>query len=359
MTLPERIQLFVQLGKILGKVSEKKYFPNDNIQNQHVKTLEEAVQNAVLYNGWFTEEFVRIAMHTWSIALNETNISLWISRYEIPDELSDKTVAVIMAGNIPLVGFHDLLCILIAGFKVRIKLSHTDEVLMKAVINVLMALKPALSDRILFTDNKLSNFDAVIATGSNNSTRYFDYYFSKYPNIIRGNRTSVAVLTGKESEQDMNGLAHDICMYFGLGCRNVTHVFIPEGYDPGNLLKINEKYADSLMLNKKYANNYLYNKAILHLNTEVHYDGDFMLLRETDQLHSAVSVLNYSFYKSIDDIKDIISLNSENIQAVVSISTQLLNAVAPGKAQFPELWEYADNVDTMKFLNLLKNNKEE
>lgn len=359
MTLPERIQLFVKLGEILGKVSDKKYFPGDNTHNQHVNTIEEAVQSAVVYNGWFTEEFVRIALHSWSIALTEANISQWVSKYEIPDKLSDKTVAVIMAGNIPLVGFHDLLCILMAGYKVRIKLSHTDEVLMKAVIKVLTALIPGLTERILFTDNKLSDFNAVIATGSNNSMRYFDYYFSKYPNIIRGNRTSVAVLTGKESEQEMNGLAHDICMYFGLGCRNVTHVFLPKGYDAGNLLKINEKYAEVLMNNKKYSNNYLYNKAIFHLNLDVHYDGGFMLLRETDQLHSAVAVLNYSFYNNPDELKSFIEMNRQNIQTVVSISDIYENAIQPGKAQFPELWDYADNVDTMKFLNSLRNNKEE
>lgn len=359
MTLQERIRLFVQLGEILRLVSRKKNLSDNQVINELVQLFEEAIAGSIDQNGWFTDEFVRTAMKSWADALTEDNLQQWLENYDISDVLSNKTVAVIMAGNIPMVGFHDLLCILLCGFRVKIKLSHSDELLMKAVVSILIRLNPDLQDRIIFSDNKLDNFDAVIATGSNNSVRYFDHYFAKYPNIIRGNRTSIAVLTGSETEEQLNGLSDDICLYFGLGCRNVTHVFLPEGYDPSHLLKINEKYAEKLMYCKKYANNYMYNKAILHLNLEVHYDGGFMLLRESEQLHSAVSVLHYSFYKNMDEMRSLMSMNRGEIQAVISISGELQKSVQPGNAQFPRLWDYADDVDTMHFLNSLNNNTNE
>lgn len=359
MTLQDRIGIFVQLGEILSLVSGKKYLSDNEGKNDLIQIFEEAATAAIDHNGWFTDEFVQIAMKSWADALTEENLQRWLEHYDISDSLSKKTVAVIMAGNIPMVGFHDLLCILLCGFRVKIKLSHSDEVLMKAVVNILIRLNPDLQDRIIFSDNKLNDFDAVIATGSNNSVRYFDHYFAKYPNIMRGNRTSIAVLTGNETEEQLIGLSDDTCLYFGLGCRNVTHVFLPEGYDPGNLLKINEKYAEKLMSCNKYANNYMYNKAILHLNREVHYDGGFMLLRESEQLHSAVSVLNYSFYKNMDEMRSVISMNSSEIQAVISISGELQKNIQPGNAQFPGLWDYADNVDTIHFLNSLNNSMNE
>lgn len=359
MTIQDRIQLFVHLGEILGLVSARKFDTEDQDKNDLAQILEEAIKNATDSNGWFTDEFVRIAMKSWADALTRENLQQWLDHYEISESLSQKTIAVIMAGNIPMVGFHDLLCILLSGFRLKIKLSHSDEVLMKAIVNVLVRINPDLSDRISLADNKLSAFNAVIATGSNNSVRYFDHYFAKYPNIIRGNRTSIAVLTGNETVEQLNGLADDICLYFGLGCRNVTHVFIPEGYDPGTLLKINEKYAEKLMSGKKYANNYMYNKAILHLNLEVHYDSGFMLLHESDQLFSTVSVLNYSFYKNVEEILSIIQMNSDQIQAVVSISDELQKNIQPGSAQFPRLWDYADDIDTMHFLNSLENSRNE
>jgi hypothetical protein len=249
-----------------------------------------------------------------------------------------------MAGNIPLVGFHDFLSVLISGNSIIAKTSSKDAELIIYLSEILCSINPGFRERIRFTDGLLTGFDAVIATGSDNSSRYFEYYFGKYPHIIRKNRNSIAVIDGTETDTELENLGIDIFSYFGLGCRNVSKAFLPEGYDFHTMIKNWDKFSDVINHNK-FANNYDYNMAIYLVNKEKFLDTGYLLLKESTELSSPVSVLYYEFYNSVQTVSARINYLREKIQCVTG-----KNHLAFGKAQFPKLWDYADNIDTLDFL---------
>ncbi|WP_443938427.1 acyl-CoA reductase [Pedobacter sp. MW01-1-1] len=332
LTQQSVIKAFKQLGKLLTN-------PTDILGN--------AIYSAESGNAWFTQENVKKSLNSFSEMLNEADIDLWFQNIRFNHE--PKKVGLILAGNIPMVGFHDVLCVLASGNIALIKLSSSDNRLIKAVLDELLAIEPGFQNHIKYVE-RLSNFDAVIATGSNNSSRYFDYYFSKVPNIIRKNRNSVAVLKGNETPEEIHNLGADIFDYFGLGCRNVSKIYFPEGYDIAHFYQGIESY-QPIINHFKYNNNYDYNKSIYLVNNAKHYDNGFLLLKEDESLTSPLAVLFYQEYKDLADVEQILENNAENIQCIVTSAPLKLNTFAFGQSQHPKLWDYADNVDTVAFLN--------
>lgn len=333
MTLKQRIDAFSVLG-------EKLRSPN------FINTA--SLERTEVLNPWFTPENVTLQIQQFGNLLKAENLSSWLANYSFED--SDKTVGLITAGNIPLVGLHDIICILLSGFKLQVKISSNDAGLTALVLNTLLEIQPAFKKKVDITE-QLRDFDLVIATGSNNSSRYFDYYFGKKPHIIRKNRNALAVLTGKESPSEIRELAKDIFTYFGLGCRSVSKLYIPQGYAIEQLLDHLEDYAH-LGDHYKYKNNYDYYKSIYLINGNKHYDNGFLLLKEDPSLASPLSVLHFSEYTDISALEDELRASSEHIQCVVS--GEPLNIPSPvvgfGKAQQPTLEDYADNVNTLDFL---------
>lgn len=301
-------------------------------------------------NNWFTPSSIELSLRGITRYLQKKELVDWVSKYPLQG-ISNKTVGVIMAGNIPLVGFHDFLCVLLSGHRLKLKLSSQDCFLFKQIIQILNDIQPQLTSRIEIAQ-MLKNVDAYIATGSDNSARYFEYYFSKFPNIIRKNRTSVAVLTGQESKDDLLNLGHDILDYFGLGCRNVSKIYVPENYDFYDFMKtIEEHFTPNA--HHKYRNNYDYNKSIYLVNREPHLDNEQILIREDSSLVSPIAVVYYEKYSSSRDILQKLSRDDSKIQCVVSNQGQYLRGVQFGQAQHPNLWNYADDIDTMAFLSNL------
>jgi hypothetical protein len=332
MNFEERVRAFVLLG-------------------QRITTIDSTTLNSIYdrvgnQNPWFTPANITTALTGVSKMLSESELRKWLSSYTFDDNRPSKTIGLVLAGNIPLVGFHDILTVLITGNIALIKLSSKDSVLTEFVLQQLTDIEPRFRDRISFTET-LKNFDAVIATGSDNTSRYFEYYFSKYPSIIRKNRTSCAILTGQESDQELDELAADIFTYFGLGCRNVSKLWVPENYDFPFLLDRWKKY-EEIIQHHKYANNYDYQKAIALVNRTPFLDNGIVLLMENEKVVSPISVLYYEYYRTEDDLKEKLSLVSDKIQCIVG---QTQPATVPfGQAQFPGPGDYADNVDTVKFL---------
>ena len=334
MILQERLKAFQTLGEQLRSLNESE--------------LDEWYFRATAHNNWFTRENVFHAVKAIGEMLQAEKLEQWVERYELASD-SSKKIAVIMAGNIPLVGFHDFLSVLISGHSVIAKLSSQDPYLLKEVVSLLLKIQPDFENRIELTQETISGFDAVIATGSNNSARYFEQYFGKYPNIIRKNRSSVAVLTGDESEEEIQALGKDIFQYYGLGCRNVSKLLVPEGFDFSPFIKALENF-NWVADHHKWVNNYDYNKSIYLVNDEPHLDSGFFLVKEDEALVSPISVLFYEFYKDEADLEAKLDQKEEQIQCVVKKGSDL----QPGQAQKPELWDYADGVDTLKFLSDLQ-----
>src|SRR5215217_2818077 len=275
------------------------------------KNLVLSAQNS---NAWFTANEVEKALRALHQMLNEEDLRIWFAT--INQAVSHKKVGLILAGNIPMVGFHDVLCVLATGNIALIKLSSSDDKLLPALLDRLVKIEPLLARHIVYTD-RLKDFDAIIATGSNNTSRYFEYYFGKVPNIIRKNRNSVAVLTGNERPEDIAELGHDLFDYFGLGCRNVSKLYIPEDYDIKHFFEPLEQFKD-IANHFKYNNNYDYNKSIYLVNGAQHYDNGFLLLREDTGLASPLSVIYYERYQRLEDVVQILKDQQENIQCVVS-----------------------------------------
>ena len=331
MNIKERINLLVKLGDYL-------LMNNDDLQSVKEK--------ARIQNAWFTEEFINLAIE--NIAKNFLQKDLlkdWVGQYQLSDNVQPKNVGIVMAGNIPLVGFHDFLCVFISGHKAIIKPSSKDEVLIKHIAQKIVEWNKEAEDYIVFAEN-LKNRDAYIATGSNNSGRYFEYYFGKYPNIIRRNRTSAAILTGKESEDDLVMLADDIQQYFGMGCRNVTHLFVPGKYDFVPLLNALKKY-DYFKDFHKYRNNYDYRLALLILNNKFYMSNESIIITESESVFAPVSQLNYSYYNNIKTVEKNLG-NNQDIQCIVG-----KGFIPFGKSQSPLLTDYADGIDTLHFLKQL------
>ncbi len=353
MQLEKRIQAFIALGKFISQFTSKEYKIKDGIpfNDSFFEGMKEQILLAKVHNGWFTEENIHFACKSWSDALSEENIKQWLSKYQFRNK-SSKTIALIMAGNIPLVGFHDFLSVLISGNKVLVKLSSNDKQLLPFLSKYLIAIESEFKNYISFTEEKLTGFDAVIATGSNNSARYFDYYFGKYPNIIRKNRNSVAVLTGHETPKQLESLAKDIFRYFGLGCRNVSKLFVPLDYDFDNFFKAMYSWKQ-VVHDNKYMNNYDYNKAVYLMSTESSrgklLDNEFLLLKEDKGLSSPIAVIFNETYSDLEALKESLKVEAENIQCIVS-ETGIDKEIDFGETQNPQLWDYADDVDTMEFL---------
>lgn len=323
----DRIELLDKLGAYMSSDDE---------------TWATVKQQATGANTWFTQESIDIAVQNITDKfLKKDLLENWLSDYILPTE--PKTVGIVMAGNIPMVGFHDLLCGFVSGHNINIKLSSKDTVLMKHIVEKLYEWAPAVKDSIKISDN-LKNCDGYIATGSNNTSRYFEQYFSKYPNIIRRNRTSVALMTGEETENELDGLGRDIFTYFGLGCRNVTKVYVPKGYDMTRIIKHLEKYKD-VIEHHRYRNNYDYYLSIYLLNKVDFKTNDSLLFIENKEPFSPISVLHYEYYDTYEDVK-ILLQSDDNIQCVVGY-----DFVPFGASQTPTLNDYADNVDTMMFLS--------
>lgn len=333
INLSQRIELLVKLGQYLkGK--------NDNWQ--------EIKQKASVVNGWFLPEFIELSIkNIVTRFLQKDTLENWIAQYPRIKDVNNqpKIVGIVMAGNIPLVGFHDFLCVFIAGHRALIKASSKDEVLIKHIVGKLIEWEPQLKTEIAFSE-MLKNCDAYIATGSNSSAGFFDYYFGKYPNIIRRNRTSVAVLTGDETRGELEALADDVHIYFGMGCRNITKVYVPRNYDFEPLINVLKKY-EHLSDVHKYKNNYDYNLALHVLNKKYYMSTPALLIIEDESIFSPVSQLNYEYYSSIDEVKRKLK-DIDSIQCIVGAGF-----VPFGQAQCPDVDQYADGVDTLKFLSEL------
>lgn len=354
MTINQRKDKFVQLGKFLSQFKAAGIVKEDDIQHNDpfFDLLQEKIFNAVHHNGWFTKENILFSLEQWSAALTQQNLDKWLEPYSL-EPTKAKSVGVIMAGNIPLVGFHDFLSVLISGHHIQIKQSSNDQSLLPILANYLKAIAPQWKDAIEFIgkdaqDTKLKDFDAVIATGSNNTARYFEYYFKGKPSIIRKNRNSVAVLTQEESFEELSRLGEDIFRYYGLGCRNVSKLYVPKGYDFDAFFKAIYPW-NSIINENKYANNYDYNKAVYLMSEFKLLDNGFLMLKEDEKFGSPIATLFYETFEDLSQLKDKLRQQEEAIQCVVGKGV-IQGEVAFGQTQHPELWQYADNVDTLKFL---------
>ena len=350
MLLQNRIEAFVEFGKFLSQFSRKGIEKSDTVlyNDLFFDAFRLQIKRAKEFNGWFTEDNTLYAFESWSNLLNNSNLNNWISNYRLDTE--DKTIAVIMAGNIPLVGFHDFLSVLLSGHSIVVKQSSNDRYFLPLIAKYLEHVTPIFKEKITFTEGKLEAFDAAIATGSTNTSRYFEYYFGKYPNIIRKNRNSVAVLTGNESKEELSGLGEDIFRYFGLGCRSVSKLFVPRGYDFDQLFGSIYDYK-SIIDYKKYANNYDYNKAVYIMSEFDLLENGFLILKEDKSHASPIASLFYEYYDDLDSLQQKLIDDKEQIQCVVGNSLE--NSIDFGKTQQPSLTDYADGVDTMAFLSTL------
>ena len=320
----------------------------EEIASDNTAERSRATDEAEQKNGWFTRENISLAFEGIRRYLNPDSLESWTKDFS--PAKTDRTVGIVGAGNVPMVAFHDMLSALVAGNKAQLKLSSQDDVLLPYLVSKLAKVDAKLAEKVEFVEH-LNKPDLVIATGSNNSSRYFEYYFRDIPHIIRKNRTSVAVLTGSESEEEMQLLGKDVFQYFGLGCRNVSKVLIPEGFDIDLLYKAFFSFKD-VIDHKKYANNYDYNRSILLLNGAKFFDNGFLLIQENEALVSPIAVLNYATYGHASEIEDYLLSQIENIQCVVSKEDKVPTArVSFGDTQKPELWDYADNVNTLEFLS--------
>ncbi len=328
MNLAERIDILVKLGK---------YLIADGPQLKSIK------QKTFEKNKWFTQQFTDLAIKNISEQfLSRPKLEEWIKTYHLDDNISAKNIGIVMAGNIPLVGFHDFLCVFVSGHRQKIKLSDKDDQLFPYILNKLVEWNPEISLIVEFAD-VLKDCDAFIATGSNNSTRYFNYYFGKYPSIIRHNKTSVGLLTGKETENQLERLADDIHTFFGLGCRNITSIYVPENYDFVPLLSSFKKYS-YFANHTKYRNNYDYSLALLIMNNQKYMTSESVILFENKNIFSPVSQLHYSFYEDKNLALNLLK-KSKDVQCICGEGE-----IPFGSAQQPALTDYADGVDTMQFL---------
>ncbi len=334
LTQDKVILAFGKLGKLLAQ-------PDQAFENALL-----AAQNS---NAWFTEENIKKSVNSFAEMLQPADLTTWFQ--SVVFNPNPKKIGLILAGNIPMVGLHDVLCVLATGNIALIKPSSSDDRLIKIVLKALLDIEPAFEAHIIYVE-RLTDFDAVIATGSNNSSRYFDYYFSKVPNIIRKNRNSVAVLSGTESTDELKALGADIFDYFGLGCRNVSKLYFPEGYDVAKFFEGIESY-QAVINHFKYNNNYDYNKSIYLVNAAPHFDNGFLLLKEDAGMASPLAVVYYETYKNIEVLENILTEQARNIQCIVTQTPLKLRSFEFGQSQHPRLWDYADDVNTIDFLNQL------
>lgn len=338
MQLNQRISAFVKLGQFMGKMTT------------HPDEFSADFDRIYAHNKWFGKDQVLHALSQWSVQLNHDDLTEWTAQYAM-NMTHSKTIALVLAGNLPLVGFHDILTALISGHRILCKTSSKDPILTRLILDMLAQIEPGFVPFIDWSDGPLANFDAVIATGSNNSAFYFEQYFKNYPNIIRKSRTSVAVLTGQETPEDLNKLTRDVFTYFGLGCRSVSKIYVPEGYDFQPFFGAAYTHKD-LVNHDKYMNNYDYNKAVYLMGQIPLLDNEFLLLKEDPQLSSPIAVLFYEYYDNLETLSKKISNISDEIQCVVGQASEICS-VDFGQTQCPGLWDYADGINSMNFVNSL------
>lgn len=347
--ITERIALFSSLGTALINFCEA----YDPAQSFHQK-LQKAIQRTCGENPWFTKENYQSAIYLLAKQLNKEKLTQWLHPYTLPAYPKKAlTAGVVMAGNIPLVGFHDFLCVLICGHHFTGKLSHKDPLVLPLLAEQLSAAHPHFKEAIHFCD-KINKVDFAISTGSNNSARYFEYQFAQLPHIIRKNRNSVAVLTPNYSTEDLQLLSDDLFSYFGLGCRNVSKLYLPKSCSIEDILEQLPKHT-KLLKNKGYANNYRYNKALFNLNKQPYTDAKAALFCPSSELNSPISVYHYEHYSDIRSVWEHLNKKTEEIQCIVTNSEQApINTITPGQSQSPCLWDYADNIDTIAFIKQLE-----
>lgn len=335
MTIKDRVEALVNLGTHLQGDDEY---------------LQAVMKRTHFNNPWFTVENQEKAVRAIAgYFLDRVKLDQWLKSYSLVDPVAPQAVGIVMAGNLPLVGFHDLLCVLVAGHRALIKLSEKDQYLLPYLLKVLERIDPRTAAYFEIVE-KLTGFDAVIATGSNNSARYFEAYFGEYPHIIRRNRNAIAVLTGEESREELLALGEDVFEYFGLGCRNVAKIYVPQGYDFEPLLEALHEYRE-IILHEKYKHNFDYHFAVYSINKMLFLNNGCIILTENSSLQSHIAGLYYEFYRDLPEVETEIDHRKEEIQCVVAHPGLLTGPTLPfGQAQRPELWDYADGVDTLAFL---------
>ncbi len=339
--MSQTVNALIQLGQIFLNFTHKK-------RDKYYKILTQATKQASIENTWFTIENINYCINHWGDCLSQENLTKWLSPYTI-ENISPKKVGIIMAGNIPLVGFHDLLCTLVCGHRAHIKLSSQDKILLPTIANILIDINPSLKNLIYFEDGHKS-MDMMIATGSNNTAKYFEYYFKNIPSIIRKNRTSVTVISKSNTNKQLEALADDIFYYFGLGCRSISKIFIPQGFDLNKIFK-GVFHKKNVISHTKYFNNYQYNKTIYLMNNHKLLENGFCILKEDEGYHSPIAVLFYEYYHSIYELDEKLKKDSEKLQCIVGNTGIIKNEIPFGYSQKPKLWNYADNIDVIHFLN--------
>jgi hypothetical protein len=347
LSLSQRIAVFSELGKALRAFegSSEGGFLGADFSNR----MEKAIQKAYIHNGWFAPQYVHMALQSWGMLLNEAGLRSWTKT--LPEQnRSPKRVGIVMAGNIPLVGFHDLLAVLISGHKAVIKMSSEDNQLLPVLLDTLLELAPDWTTHIELSQ-RVNGVDAVIATGSNNSARYFHHYFEQIPHIIRRNRNSVALITDETTDVELSALARDITDYFGRGCRSVSKLYIPKDFDLDRVFKGLYPFSE-MIHNKKYGNNCDYHRAIFLMNQEPILENGFMIFRAHGDLASPVAVMHYERYEALESVQAFLHAHSDDIQCVVASHPEVFpRAVAFGQSQCPALDDYADGVNTLEFLS--------
>lgn len=336
MNLGEKIAAFINLDEYINRL----------IHDDHNRLFLQVSDQ----NPWFIAPFIKSALAGISRYLQRDLLEKWIGQYPVK-QLQTRKIGLILAGNIPFVGFHDLLSVLITGYIAHLKLSHQDQILMTHLVDKLLEIEPRFKAQIQIV-SAIENVDAIIASGSDNSARYFNSYYRDLPHLIRKNRTSIAVLDGHEGKEDLLGLADDIFLYFGMGCRNVSKIFVPVDYDLESFCpKLESKHW--IENHEKYYHNYIYQKSLAKTYQERFYDGKYYLLKKSEKLVSPISVVFYSRYTNNKGLSASLMNNREKIQTIVSGIPQIKDAIPFGKAQYPDLWDYADQVDTLNFLQQL------
>ncbi|MFT4757983.1 MAG: hypothetical protein ACI91R_002644, partial [Vicingaceae bacterium] len=317
MDFTKRAEAFFKLGEFLNQFTSKPPIKGDSALNKDFfEAFSELVNRAVESNGWFTKSNVTHAISAWANCLDQKSFDAWLSKYDLESVKKTKTIGMIAAGNIPLVGFHDVVSVLISGHKLQIKLSKKDHALMFFLLQLLQVIAPEFKDRIEITEGNLNDYDAVIATGSGNSARYFEYYFGQQPNIIRKNRNSIAIITGNETPEELKALGEDVFRYYGLGCRNVSKIYIPEDYNLEPVFLGLFHYKD-IIEHKKYENNYDYNKAVFMMSQFKLRDNGFIVMKEDSSFTSPIGALFYETYTHIEVLKKELVKNADHIQCIV------------------------------------------
>ncbi|VXC20191.1 Acyl-CoA reductase [Flavobacterium sp. 9AF] len=342
-------ECFIELGHFLDQFTHDEYVKNETVKNNALfhDDFIQLIGLSQSHNGWFTKDNVCFSIASWANALTKKNLDHWISSYDF-SSVTTKNIGLILAGNIPLVGFHDLLSVLITGHNVIVKTSSSDQYLIQFLAKYLTSLDNRFQEKIIFVEGKLENFDAVIATGSNNTARYFEFYFKDKPNIIRKNRNSVAILTGDETQEELVNLGEDIFRYFGLGCRNVSKIFVPKDYNFDAFFNAMFNYQEIIKYDK-YANNYDYNKAVYLMSNYKLLDNGFLTLKEDENYASPISSVFYEYYENKNEVIQKLQNDVDRIQCIVS-KNHIKNSIKFGQTQKPNLWDYADNIDTIEFL---------